>query len=97
MEIHDLNQPLIISKNEKTGNDVVLIPELCNISGLSDKQRANFGLMKELSSVLHKNAAERVKQTKDCIAELLSQEKVKKNMEKWQMAIESDPVSFEGQ
>lgn len=56
LDIRDRNQPLLVSKNERTGNEIYLIPELCEMTGLTDKHRADFRLMKELSGVLHKSA-----------------------------------------
>jgi len=47
--IKDPNQPLLINKDRKTGNEVALIPELCQLTGLTDQMRANFGLMKDLA------------------------------------------------
>jgi len=41
-EIRDTNQPMIISIHQKTGNKLVLVPELCQMTGLSDSMRANF-------------------------------------------------------
>lgn len=52
--IKDTNQPLAISKNRRTGMEVALIPELCEMTGLTDSQRANFNLMRELGTILHK-------------------------------------------
>lgn len=47
--IKDLNQPLLINKDRRTGNEVALIPELCQLTGLTDAMRANFNLMKDLA------------------------------------------------
>ena len=49
--IRDPKQPLIVSMpkvREQRGGvsgPIYLIPELCNMTGLSDEQRANFQLM----------------------------------------------------
>ena len=50
--LRDLKQPLIISvpplREQRSGNNtgpLYLVPELCNMTGLSDEQRANFKLM----------------------------------------------------
>ena len=54
MEIRDRNQPLLVSKpkdrDRRRGDEkpVLLVPELCNMTGLSDDQRSNFKLMKVL-------------------------------------------------
>ena len=47
--IKDPNQPLLINKDRKTGNEVALIPELCQLTGLTDAMRADFRLMKDLA------------------------------------------------
>jgi len=52
--IREPNQPILISKNERTGKEIMLIPELCEMTGLTDQHRANFNLMKDMASVLHK-------------------------------------------
>ena len=50
--IKDTKQPLILSMpkaaDRRAGQDgpILLVPELCNMTGLSDDQRANFKLMK---------------------------------------------------
>lgn len=47
--ITDPNQPLLINKDRKTGNEVALIPELCQLTGLTDAMRSDFRLMKDLA------------------------------------------------
>jgi len=59
---------LIISKNEKTGTEIALIPEICEMTGLTDQHRANFNLMKDLATVLHKPPRERREEAKNLIA-----------------------------
>jgi len=55
--IRDLTQPLIMSKLSRKERhrgqkgDVLLIPELCNITGLSDSQRNDFNLMRDIHNV----------------------------------------------
>jgi hypothetical protein len=41
-EIRDLNQPVLININQRTGAKIVLIPSLCQMTGLSESMRANF-------------------------------------------------------
>ena len=63
--ISDLNQPLLIHKDRKTGNEVALIPELCQITCLTDAMRADFKLMKDLATILHTNADKKVLECKN--------------------------------
>lgn len=65
--IRDLKQPLIISMPKRSeiraGQEgpVYLVPETCNMTGLSDEQRANFKLMKALGEYTRQAPPERLK------------------------------------
>ena len=63
--ISDMNQPLLIHKDRKTGNEVALIPELCQLTGLTDAMRADFKLMKDLATILQTNADKKVLECKN--------------------------------
>ena len=60
IDIREKNQPLVITKDKKTNREIALIPELCNLTGLTDGMRANFNLMKSLASELHKSGQVRL-------------------------------------
>lgn len=49
-------QPLCIVKSQRTGQEIVLIPELCYMTGLTDNMRADFNLMKGVNNVLQRPA-----------------------------------------
>jgi aubergine len=70
ISIRELNQPLLISKNERTGTEISLIPELCEMTGLTDQHRANFNLMKDMASILHKTPEQRREEAKRLIQEM---------------------------
>lgn len=80
-KIRDTNQPLAIAKNQRTGQEIALIPELCQMTGLTDGQRANFNLMKDLSSVLHKSGQERIEEVKALMDEINQMPKAKEFMD----------------
>lgn len=60
--IKDKGQPLLINENAKTGVKIVLIPELCAMTGLSDEMRSNFKLMKDLSKLTNVSSDKRLKE-----------------------------------
>lgn len=62
--INDSNQPLLINKDRKTGNEIALIPELCQLTGLTDVMRADFRLMKDLAQIVHTNAERKIQECK---------------------------------
>jgi len=57
VELHDLEQPLLVSQPKKReirarGEDagpILLIPELCTRTGLTDEARADFKVMKDIA------------------------------------------------
>ena len=67
ISIKEPNQPLLISRNERTGTEIALLPELCEMTGLTDQHRANFNLMKDLSHILHKSPIERREEARKLI------------------------------
>jgi len=81
-EIKDLHQPLLIAKPSKrdmqrgdTG-DVLLVPELCQSTGLTDAMRANFSLMKELAKYLHQGPQEKARELDHFMRRMLQNETV---------------------
>jgi aubergine len=66
-EIRDLNQPVLINVNQRTGAKIVLIPSLCQMTGLSESMRANFNLMKEMANTTHADARRRVQECRNLL------------------------------
>lgn len=60
VKISDMCQPMLVSTNVRTGSEIYLVPEICEMTGLTDANRANFGLMRDLGKVLHKSAQQRI-------------------------------------
>lgn len=59
--IHNLDQPLLVSlpkaKDYHRGDGdkpILLVPELCNFTGLTDEMRTNYHLMKKFSDKTRK-------------------------------------------
>ena len=95
-DIKDTNQPLAISKNRRTGMEVALIPELCEMTGLTDSMRANFNLMKEVNTVLHKGGDARINEVKNLIAEIMEMPNARKLMDEWKIKFDTEPIQAEG-
>ena len=66
LKIEDSEQPLLVSmpkiKEMRGGNTgpIYLVPELCNMTGLTDEQRANFALMKAMAEYTRQTPDKRV-------------------------------------
>ena len=75
-------------EDRKTGKICYFIPEICQLTGMSDAQRANFNLMRDMSRVLHKQADVRIQEAKKLTGEMTSNERVKKHLSQWDVKIE---------
>ena len=78
--IRETNQPVIINVDKKTGNKIVLIPELCQMTGLSESMRANFQLMKAMGNVTHADAQRRIEECRALLEQFDKNDKCIKNM-----------------
>jgi len=94
--IKDLNQPLLINKDRRTGNEVALIPELCQLTGLTDAMRANFNLMKDLAQIVHTNAEAKIKEIKNLMAHFKSNAKCVEKQKLWHLQFNENPQELRG-
>jgi len=84
LTVSDMKQPLLLAKpSKKAGRqpiagDCLLIPEFCQMTGLTDQMRANFTLMKELSKHLHTTPAVRTMAIQKFMDRLRSTQTVRK-------------------
>lgn len=42
-----------------------MVPELCQITGLTDAMRADFRLMQDMAKIVHTNAEAKIKEIKN--------------------------------
>jgi len=95
-QIRDPNQPLLIHKDRKTGNEIALIPELCQVTGLTDTMRADFRLMKDLAEIVHTNAERKVAECKNLIDIFNTNEKCKEKQKLWHLRFKDNPAQLKG-
>jgi len=96
IEISDPNQPLLEHFDKKQRRKIFLIPELCKMTGLSDKQRTDFRLMKNMATITHKSAENRLKDIKTLFDLIRKSEKCKELMTNWNVSIDENPLEAEG-
>jgi len=94
--INDPNQPLLINKDRKTGNEVALIPELCQLTGLTDAMRADFRLMKDLAQIVHTNADKKVQECKNLFSTFAANEKCREKQKQWHLKFVDSPAQLTG-
>jgi aubergine-like protein len=94
--ITDSNQPLLINKDRKTGNEIALIPELCQVTGLTDQMRADFRLMKDLAEIVHTNADRKVSECKNLIDVFNTNPKCIEKQKMWHLRFKDNPTALKG-
>ena len=77
LKISDCKQPLIVNKDRKTGREIFLIPEFCNLTGLDDTMRNNYNLMKNLARATKPDANKRLEFCRELIRNV-NEEKVER-------------------
>ena len=98
--LRDLKQPLIISvpklsEQRQTGENpgpLYLVPELCNMTGLSEEQRANFRLMADLGKITRQGPEERSKTLQKFSNRLNGNPNIRKELEGWNLAFSKELV-----
>jgi len=102
MTIRDTKQPMIISipkerdmKGMKQG-PVQLVPELCNMTGLSDAQRADFRLMQDVAVYTRMDPKAKEKSLMAFAKRVQDNPEIKALLDLWDMQMENSLVDVKG-
>ena len=64
ISVKDFKQPLLVSYDRRTDKEILLIPELVQMTGLNDEMRADFKLMAEVAKHTRLDPTQRMAQIK---------------------------------
>uniref|UniRef100_A0A8B9CLL1 Piwi like RNA-mediated gene silencing 1 n=1 Tax=Anser brachyrhynchus TaxID=132585 RepID=A0A8B9CLL1_9AVES len=100
-EITDLNQPVLISQSRRKrgsmiSGPVVLIPELCYLTGLTEKMRNDFNMMKDLAIHTRLPPERRQCEIGRLIDYIQKDDGVQKELRDWGLSFDSKLLSFTG-
>nr|KAG5694357.1 hypothetical protein BaRGS_002211 [Batillaria attramentaria] len=99
-KIEDDEQPLLVSRPRKNNGprgqteNILLIPELCIMTGLTDAMREQSFLMKAVSDDMRTGPEERIKRLQNFTRDLNRVPKAHEELAKWQMTIDTEPVQI---
>ncbi|XP_049435036.1 piwi-like protein 1 [Epinephelus fuscoguttatus] len=103
LDISDLNQPLLISHVKKVGpvggpppGPAMLIPELCYLTGLTDKMRADFNIMKDLSSHTRLSPEQREGRLTRFVTNIQKDSDAQAELDKWGLNFDKQLLSLTG-
>jgi aubergine-like protein len=101
-KIEDAQQPLLVSQPKKRdirrGQDgpILLIPELCTLTGLSDDVRADFNVMKDLAVHTRVAPDQRCNTLNKLINTISSNPEVTQELAGWGLKFESTLINLTG-
>ncbi|XP_062446080.1 piwi-like protein 1 [Rhea pennata] len=100
-EISDLNQPVLVSQPRRRRGSImpgpaVLIPELCYLTGLTEKMRNDFNMMKDLSVHTRLTPEQRQREVGRLIDYIQKDDSVQRELRDWGLSFDSNLLSFTG-
>ncbi|XP_016658527.1 piwi-like protein Siwi isoform X1 [Acyrthosiphon pisum] len=107
-EKHKINlsnhqQPMLVSKKKKSfqieGDEcelVYLVPELCTLTGLTQKMRDNRFLMTDLAVYTRVGPSERINKYNSFINRVLTTPKSAESLSRWNLTLSNKLVTFNG-
>ena len=102
VEVKDLKQPLLMSNPTKQmkragiETPVMLIPELCNMTGLTDDQRADFKLMKAFTTASAPTPPERIKSLQRFAERVQGIDTITAELDSWDLRFDPQPAKLQG-
>lgn len=101
LTIHDEKQFLLMSRmevrisgeKEKQERFVHLVPELCSMTGLSDAQRNNFTVMKDVGAYTKMSPLARVASYKKFLMNVKNTPAAMEILADWGLALDTDPLT----
>ncbi|KAJ0067569.1 hypothetical protein NL108_008577, partial [Boleophthalmus pectinirostris] len=103
ISIVDGNQVMLVSHVKRLGpaggpppGPALLVPELCYLTGLTDKMRADFSIMKDLSAHTKLSPEDREKCLDRFIMNIQKNAEAQSEMDKWGLSFDKELVQLTG-
>ncbi|XP_038222567.1 piwi-like protein Ago3 [Zerene cesonia] len=102
IDIMDWDQPMLISRESKRvpGSEkpidymICLVPELCQLTGLTDDQRSNFKLMKDVATYTRITPNQRYAAFKKYISNVLNNETARNRLKGWGLSLAPETIDI---
>nr|ASW22511.1 piwi2 [Nematostella vectensis] len=105
IEIRDLDQPMIVNRPKKTEQKrggrpqvevILLIPELCKLTGLNDAMRKDFRVMKDIAAHTRVNPMQRQEAMKKFVMSINSTPEALEQLTAWNLRLDTSTLMTEG-
>nr|UJZ92584.1 piwi-like protein Ago3 [Scaphoideus titanus] len=100
IEIKDKGQPLLLHRpkpSKRPGGGagfLMLIPELCFLTGLTDEMRADFKVMKDVASCTRVNPNQRIRALQNFIDSIRNNPRCVSMLEEWGLRVPEKPLEL---
>ncbi len=98
--IRDERQPLLVGlpslREQRAGQttQILLVPELCNMTGLSESLRSDFNVRRSMTQTTQTEPNARVRNLDAFIKSITSNQQIKEEMSRWGLEFEPHPVEL---
>jgi len=97
--LRDNQQPLLtcqpsLREMRDGQGPTILIPELCNMTGLTDDQRANFNLMRDMGAITRQEPKKRTEELLKFAERIIENPKTKEMLDNWKLEFNKDLVKI---
>ena len=90
--IRDLKQPLLKNIDRRSQQEVLLVPELCYLTGLTDEMRKDFRLMADLATHTRVEPSKRFKELADFSGSIERSNPVQEALSEWKVKASSEAM-----
>jgi aubergine-like protein len=97
VSVSNSDQPMLISKQIGPGGTeriLLLVPELCLPTGLTDRMRSDFRFMKDLGSITISNPGPRIQKCTNLVKRIYENNECRTEMNTWGLKISDQPEKF---
>lgn len=91
-----ISRPKRVDQREGAPSVLYLLPELCAMTGITDEQRANYGLMQDMAVYTKLDPTKKGKQIMDLRRRIEGTEEAKQRMASWSMRYSDELVKLQG-
>ncbi|CAG2106969.1 unnamed protein product, partial [Medioppia subpectinata] len=98
--IRDERQPLLVglpsAREERSGQSgpILLIPEICNMTGLSETLKNDFNIRRQMTQKTQTDPTTRVKNLHQFMGTIAGNESIKQEMAQWGLSFDATPIEF---
>merc|ERR1712096_161481 len=89
-----VSMPTLREKRSGVSGPVLLVPELCFMTGLSDEQRANFNLMKAMGDYTRQDPVKRTQTLAKFSEKIRDTPEIQEELTKWNLKFAQELVQF---